>query len=543
MKPQLPLTCPLAVPLLLGSAASAFECSPTAFARYLPSNATVTFAYTVPENGTFTVPASDIAYPTSPTQLRELCAVQVNVTSSATSAFSFGLFLPTAWNHRFLAVGNGGFAGGINWLDMGAGVGYGFAAMSTDTGHNSSIFDGPWALHAEEKLVDWGWRAMHGSIIIAKQLTEAYYGDSLQYSYYSGCSTGGRQGLKEAEMFPDDFDGILAGSPAWWTRRLQPWTVKAGLYNGPAGASHSIPESLFPIISDEVVKQCDPQDGVKDSIIQDPHRCRLRLEALLCQGSETTNCLTADQLDTLYEIYSPYVDINQTFVFPPVLPGSESQWAVVIGNGTPNSLGTDYIRYFLQLGADWSPDEFDYSIVELADQLDPGNATADDFDLSPFYRRGGKLLQYHGMSDSLIPTYSSLYFYNQVVKTLAPKGIDLDRFYRFFYVPGMQHCSGTPSNMNAPWYFAGPNQAGALSTSIHSVPGFSDASHDVLLALMAWVENGTAPTQIIATKWHNDTLQDKVLRQRPLCMYPNQAVYVGSDDVNSAENWRCEPLY
>jgi feruloyl esterase len=324
---------------------------------------------------------------------------------------------------------------------QGAGVGYGFAAMSTDTGHNATTGDGSWALGAPEKITDWAWRALHGSVVLAKQLTEAYYGDCLQYSYYTGCSTGGRQGLKEAEMFPDDFDGIVAGAPAWWATHLQPWTVKAGLYNGPAGSPHSIPESMFPVIGDEIVKQCDPQDGVRDTVIQDPHRCRLQLEALLCQGSQTTSCLTAAQLKTLYQIYSPYVDINQTFVHPPLLPGTESQWPVVIGNGTPNPLGTGYMQYFMQLGADWSPDEFGYDIVVQADKLNPGNATADDFDLSPFYRKGGKLLQYHGMSDGYIPTDDSLYFYNHVLETLSPMGIDLDSFFRFFYIPGMQYVS------------------------------------------------------------------------------------------------------
>jgi feruloyl esterase len=237
-------------------------------------------------------------------------------------------------------------------------------------------------------VTDWGWRAMHGSVIIAKQIAESYYSSSLQYSYYSGCSTGGRQGLKEAQMFPDDFDGIIAGAPAWWTAHLQTWTVKAGLYNGPEGSPNSIPASLFPVIGDEVLKQCDPQDGVRDNIISDPQRCRLQLETLLCQeGKKSTDCLTADQLKTLYLIYNDYVDVNQTFVFPHLLPGTEDSWPVSIGTGTPNTLGTHYPQYFLGLGPDWSPQtQFDYSIVELADKLDPGNASATNFDLSPYQR-------------------------------------------------------------------------------------------------------------------------------------------------------------
>ena len=184
--------------------------------------------------------------------------------------------------------------------------------------------------------------------------------------------------------------------------------------------------------------------------------------------------------------------------------------------------------------------------MQLADKLQPGNATAGNFDLSPFHNRGGKLLQYHGLADGLIATGSSTYFYKEVLKTLVPKGIELESWYRFFLVPGMQHCAGTPLDVNAPWYFAGANQAGALGVepgSVHSVPGFSDAKHDILLALMAWTENGTAPDSIVATKWKNDTLTDQVMRQRPLCPYPTQAKYTGHGNPDDAENWKCGYLY
>jgi len=204
------------------------------------------------------------------------------------------------------------------------------------------------------------------------------------------------------------------------------------------------------------------------------------------------------------------------------------------------------VRDFVLNDAEWNYYDFNYSIVQLADRLDPGNATAADFDLSPFQRKGGKLLHYHGLSDGLIPTGSSMYFYKQVLQTLKAQGIALDPWYRFFLVPGMQHCSGTPTNMNAPWYFAGATQAGAIGVdpgSVHGVPGFGDREHDALLALMAWTENGTAPDRIIATKWRNDTLTDVVERQRPLCPYPTQARYNGSGDPDRAESWSCKSLY
>ena len=540
----------LSLYLLSPLTTATLDCTPSAFQAHLPSNAEVTFTRELPKNSTFEVPAGDIAYPTSPTHLKALCAVQVRVTSSPTSAFSLGLFLPEDWNQRFLAVGNGGFAGGINWLDMAAGVGYGFAAMSTDTGHNSTSDDLTWALYEPEKKVDFGYRAMHGSVVLAKQILGAYYGcEGPQWSYYSGCSTGGRQGLKEVQMFLEDFDGVLAGAPAWYTTHLQTWTIHLGLVNLPTTAEHHIPPSLFPAIGAEVLKQCDPQDGVVDHIIMDPRRCNFKAEALLCgqgvKNQTSAGCLTPTQIGTLYRIYNDYVETNQTLVLPHLELGSEAQWEVLLGASEPSTLGYQYPQFFLDLGPDWSFYDFNFSIVQMADKLDPGNCNADDYDLSPFEAKGGKLIMYHGQADGLIPTGSSELFYNLVLQTLGPRGIDLDPWFRHFVVPGMQHCALTPPDVNAPWYFAGANQAGSLLPlgAKHSVPGFEDAQHDILMALMEWTENGRAPNSIVATKWRNDTLYDEVWKQRPICPYPRQAMYSGEGDPDVASSWRCEFLY
>lgn len=310
-------------------------------------------------------------------------------------------------------------------------------------------------------------------------------------------------------------------------------------------ADYHIPASLFSAVGAEVLKQCDPQDGLVDNIISDPEGCNFRPEELLC-GANVTNgtssgCLTAPQLNTLYKIHSPSWSENQTFEFPNLYLGSEAQWILVSMN-QPNNLGTHYVQYFLGLGADWSFYDYNESIQRLADELDPGNATV-QYDLSAFHAKGGKILSYHGMSDGLIPTGSTPYFYNRVEETLTTQGIDIDSFFRFFLVPGMQHCSGTPTTMNAPWYFAGGNQALVLGSRVYSVPGYMDKDHDVLLSMMSWVENGTAPTQVIGTKYVNDTTHSEVLRQRPLCMYPKLAKYSGEGDVDEAGSWTCESLY
>jgi len=416
--------------------------------------------------------------------------------------------------------------------------------MSTDTGHNSSSSDGTWATNQPDKVENWGHLALHGSTVNAKLITASYYETDISYNYYSGCSTGGRQGLKEAEVYPDDFDGILAGAPAWWSSHLAPWTVKVALYNLPTTANYHIPFALFSAIGAEVLKQCDPQDGLVDNIISDPIGCNFRPEELLCGANVTdgtaAGCLTSPQISTLYKIYTDSIGENQTFLFPHLYLGSEGQWLFLSGD-SPNPLGTHYVQYFLGLGGNWSFYDFNEDIQRLADELQPGNASV-GYDLSAYHAKGGKILSYQGMSDGL-PTGSLPWYYNNVDRTLTPRGIDVDSFFRFFLVPGMGHCSGTTPAFNAPWYFAGANQSPVLGNSVFGVPGFRDENHDALLALVAWVENARAPEAVIGTKYVNDITHDAVLRQRPLCMYPKVAKYKGEGDVDAAGSWECKGLY
>lgn len=354
-------------------------------------------------------------------------------------------------------VGNGGYAGGINWKDMvspstqtlikwpcmlltmrqAGGLGYGFAVVSTDTGHNSTSSDGTWAYGQQDKLKDWGYRAIHGSTVVGKQLTQGYYGYKPKFSYYKGCSTGGRQGLRDIQLYPEDFDGVVAGAPAWYLTHMSPFTLKAGTYNLPVNASTHIPSNLFPVINAEVLRQCDAVDGVKDNILSDPQACNFETDALLCTPkSNQSACLTAPQLTTLSKIYRDYVETNDTWVFPHHWMGSEPGWGLIYGS-PPGGLGVDYVTSFMQYGPNWKYQDYDYSVVQNAERIRPGNATADDYNLEPFKKNGGKLLIYHGMADQLIPTGSSLYLYSQILRKLAPRGIELDDFFRFFLVPGM----------------------------------------------------------------------------------------------------------
>ncbi|KIX96429.1 uncharacterized protein Z520_07695 [Fonsecaea multimorphosa CBS 102226] len=487
--------------------------------------------------------AYDPSFPTGAeyaTNLPAFCAVRVNVTSSSSSSFTLGLFLPTAqaWNGRFLAVGNSGFAGGINWVDMGAGLQYGFAVVSTDTGHNASFLDGSWAFHAPEKVIDYGYRALHETVVLAKDLVKGYYSGPIAYSYYSGCSTGGRQGLVEVQRYPADFDGVLVGAPVWWVSHTQAWSVKVGTYNLPVNSSKHIPPSLFPVISAEVFRQCDAVDGLADGIITNPRACDFHPETLLCSPSSNKSaCLTSDQLSTLDQIYSDYVDVNQTFVFPHLEMGSEAQWSVYLSGDSPGESGLDYMRYWVLNDSTWAWQDYSYEDAVLAEKIDPGACDADNFDMSAFQARKAKILHYHGLADGFLPTGSSEYFYNHVLRALVPKGVELDDWYHYFPVPGMQHCALSVND--APWYFAGPNQASVLGTGVHSTPGFQDPKHDAILALMQWVEKGQRVDELVATKFVNDTVSAGVQRQRKLCPYPKTAKYTGNGSVDDAASFVC----
>lgn len=525
--------------------ATALECSVRDLASHVPSNAQVVNATHVPANGTYGEGAIDLEFPGLATGLPELCAVTVLVQSSPTSNYRFGLFLPAEWNERYIATGNGGFGGGINWVGLGTFTRYGFAAMSTDTGHNSSTFDGRWAVNDTEAQVDWGYRALHGSVEMSKQLVDAFYGRDHKFSYYSGCSTGGRQGMKEVQMFPDDFDGVLAGAPAWWTTHMQAWNIHVALYNLPEDKPGHVPHDLMVgIVHDEILRQCDPQDGVRDDIISRPYSCDMNFNTIQCSPeSGNSSCLTSAQISTLHKLYSPWVEADQTFVFPSLAFGSEDESGLLFVDAPPPpAAGTTYVGPFLYNTSDYDWSSFSYEVVQYADSLNPGDANANETDISPFYDKGGKLISYHGYADGLIPSGSSLYLYDLYDRAMRGRGISLDDFYRLYMVPGMQHCSG--GIHNAPWTFGADGQAEALSPTAYSVPGFEDAEHDVLLALMQWVEEGQAPGSIVATKFADDSADGEVVRQRPLCPHPKVAkLQEGAADPDIASSWYCAYLH
>lgn len=437
-----------------------------------------------------------------------------------------------------------------------AGPRYGMASLSTDTGHNSTSTNTTWARGQPEKKTDWGWRAIHGSTVLGKKLVRAYYRHKpLTYSYYSGCSTGGRQGLKELQNFPDSFDGALIGAPAWWTSHLNTYVTQAGLYNLPVADPKHLSTANISILADEVMRQCDGVDGVLDGIISSPEHCTPDFSSLLCAPGNTdaSECLTAAQIATARNVYGDYVSTASpsTLLHPGLQPGSEPQWWVLLNGSEPSPFGVGYARNFLFDDPEWDWHTFDESVVAFADARDPGDATADDYAaLARLRKRRAKVLLYHGMADGLVPTRGTELYYNRTIAALSSSSSsnravgrdddddDVADFFRMFLVPGMQHCWGT--TVDAPWNFAGAFQAGSLGSGAWSVPGFEDAEHDAMMALVDWVEKGRAVERIVATTW-TDTMDPTsgVRRQRPICAWPRKAVWDGRGDADVASSWSC----
>ncbi|KAB5583591.1 Tannase/feruloyl esterase [Coniochaeta sp. 2T2.1] len=516
-------------------------CTAATFSAVLPAGATVEKVASVANGGSYGEGAANLGYPTNAQKLPAVCAVTIKVVSG-TSKYRFGLFLPTAanWNSKFLAVGGYSQAGGINWPDMGQGPHYGMATVSTDTGHNSVGSDLNWA--TPDTLLDWGYRALNGSVFLGKTLTEAYYGKKITYSYWSGCSTGGRQGLKEIQISPESFDGALIGSAAWNTNHLFPWITKMATYNLPTSDPKHIDVPQFTLLAQTVQSQCDSQDGQTDNIVSSPDTCKIDLTAIQCGDprADPSNCLTAPQIQTAKNIYSDYVTSSGKFVHNGFSPSSEAQWSTFLSFGAPEDFDVRYERFWLYNDPNWNWTQYTDSVVDDSERINPGQATADKYDISAFKKRGGKVFMYHGLADGVVPTKSSGLYYN---RTMAAMGTSsLQDFFRLFYVPGMAHCWFTQPEVNAPWAFGGAGQATQLLQQAGfgagwSTPGFlGNAKYDALVALMNWVEKGTAVDSVVATTWSSN---GAVARQRPLCPWPKKAVYKGTGNKNDAASWNC----
>jgi feruloyl esterase len=426
----------------------------------------------------------------------------------------FELWLPRseAWNGKHLGVGNGGYAGFINYSSLAHGLQRGYATASTDTGHKGGPMDGSWALGNPQRIENYGGRAQHLTAAIAKRLINEFYDKPPQRSYFMGCSNGGQQGLTAAQRYPDDYDGIVSGAPGTSFPDMSTYVMLSGRRNGASSPGRlSQPDMEFAV--KKMVAACDELDGVEDGLIEDPPSCKFDFATLECGSGPRQQCLTSDQLKNLRGLFSPLLDDQGNEIYPPpaigtLLPASELE--------RRGKLGADMYRYAVFQDKNWDPASFvlarDLPIARERLQV----LISDDVDLAAFASGGGRLILYHGWADSGPSPFNSVNYYEAVRRKL---GTTHD-FFRLFMVPGMYHCRGGP----------GPDSFGNAGD-----PPVLDARHDVLMALEQWVEKGVAPEQIIAST----VLAGKVERTRPLCPYPKRASYKGRGDSNRAENFEC----
>ncbi len=488
-------------------------------------NTTITTAQAVAA-AAFTPPGSAAA---PYMDLPAFCRVAGVIKPTNDSEIKFEVWMPSSgWNGKFHGVGNGGFAGSISYPGLAGALARGYATASTDTGHNGG--DASWALGHPEKIVDYGHRAIHEMTEKAKSIIKAFYGDGPKRSYFASCSNGGRQALMEAQRYPNDYDGIIAGAPAnYFTRILSgfAWNMQMTL-SDPASY---IPAGKLKAIEAGVLAACDGRDGLTDGVLDDPTECDFDPSVLLCKGAESDDCLTEKQVSALKKIYAGPRNQKGVLMIPGFLPGGETGpggWAGWITGAAPNRA----LQYFFSTQAFanmvYNNPAWDYKTFNLekdgkaADEKLAPILNATDPNLKAFRARGGKLILYHGWNDAALPPLNTINYYQSVVANLGQR--ESSTFMRLFMVPGMQHCGGGP----------GPNSFGAMVTGAQS-----DPQRDLTLALERWVEEGIAPDRIIASKRLVTDPKNSLTRTRPLCPYPQVARYKGSGSTDEAASFDC----
>jgi feruloyl esterase len=490
------------VTVTLAQAVGAGEFTPTPAARGAAPAAPAT---AVPE-GAAVVPARGGAPAVSYRDLPAFCRVTATLTPVPDSEIKIEVWLPAAgWNGKLEAVGNGAWAGSISTPALATALRAGYAGASTDTGHtggNPATF----VLGHPEKVVDFAYRSVHEMTVTAKSLINAYYGSMPKFSYFNGCSTGGRQAITAVQRYPRDFDGVVAGASAMNVSHLQgnqAWTSQI-THLDEAGY---IPATKYPALHAAALNACDMLDGVKDGVIENPRICKFDPKVLQCTGEDNISCLTAPQVEVAKKIYSGVTNSKTgKSVFPGLEPGSEMGWASLSGP-RPMALGVEVFRYLVHQDANWDFATFNADTdIPLAEKVVGPMMDAIDPNLKPFADHGGKLLMYHGWADPGISPRNSVNYYQSVVDKLGPAKASSS--IRLFMVPGMGHCSG----------------------------GDGTDRFDAMSAIDQWVEKGKAPDFITASHQTRGVVD----KTRPLCPYPKTAQYVGSGSTNDTANFVCK---
>ena len=432
------------------------------------------------------------------------CRVRATLTPSSDSDIKAEVWLPASdWNGKYEAVGGGGWAGVISYPAMAAAIRAGYATASTDTGHTGGTAD--FALGHPEKLIDFGYRAIHETTTFAKPVIDALYGTAPKVSFFNGCSTGGRQAITEAQRYPNDFDAIVAGASAWDGMRMHAARVAVSqmVNSNPDGV---IPPSKLPMLHAAVLDACDALDGVTDGVIENPLQCRFDYAKLMCKDADGPDCLTRGQVESAKALTSPIRNPKTGAVIDArhLMPGAELGFGN-LGGPAPLGLSSSGLANILFKDPNWDWHTFEVTKdFDRAAKADEGALFSGDANLTRFFARGGKLLMYHGWTDQQVtPMESTIYYENvlkQVGKDAAAKGIAL------YMVPGMNHCQG----------------------------GAGTDTFDKMAAIESWVATGKPPAQIVASHLTSGAVD----KTRPLCPFPQVAKYKGGD-TNAAASFSC----
>jgi feruloyl esterase len=480
-------------------------------------NTTISSAQAVTA-GSFTVPGSSNTI----SGLPPFCRVAGVIAPTSDSEIRFEVWLPLEnWNRKFSGVGNGGWAGNISYGALAEQLRRGYATASTNTGHEAgtALNLAKFAFEKPERLLDFAYRSHHELALKSKSIVEAFYAKRPERAYFIGCSSGGYEGLMEAQRFPEDYDGIVAGAPANNWTRLMAGDFDASLATFKGGVNN-LPTAALGVLHRAAISRCDAKDGVVDGIIEDPSRCAFDPAEVRCKaGEQPDKCLTAEQVEAARRVYGGLKDPGSgARLFPGMVPGSEPFWPNR-DPALPFAIPVSHYKWLVFGDPDWDWKTFDFAKPgdfqahkKAEAKFGPiMNATAPD--LTAFRQRGGKLLQYHGWNDQLITPLSSIEYYESVVSFFGAgrdrtRGLEeVHGFYRLFMAPGMAHCSGG----------TGPN------------------TFDMQGVLERWVEHGAAPDQVVAARAVNGVVD----RTRPLCLYPKAAVYKGTGDTNDDTNYEC----
>ena len=449
----------------------------------------------------------------------------------------FELLLPENWNHKFVMGGGGGFVGSVMNTSLSFGsLQAGYATVGTDTGHQGHPLSASWAYNNLERLINFGHQAVHRTAVTAKALTSAYYQNEIARSYFTGCSRGGSQALMEAQRYPEDFDGIVAGAPAldWIGLAATATQITRAMYPDPRNLQTAIvgPEEQL-LIESSYLEKCDAQDGIKDGILNDPRQCNFNVDTLLCKNKNTDSCLNKEQLEAVKVVYGGPTDSKGNALFygfpfgAETTPGGWSRWLTgglqyqasmdgfqggvdagafeaPVSPSAFHGFGNGIMKYFIHNDPDWSYLNYDYDSLRDDSARVAETLNATNPNLSSFRKQGGKLIIYSGWSDTAAPGPAYVDYYEAVLANDKTAVRDV----RLFMMPGVEHCFGGP----------GPSWVNFL-TEIDS-----------------WVESGKAPDQINAY-WLDEQMQSS--GSRPVCAYPEISKYDGTGDTRVPSSFSC----